>query len=75
MGSRRESSNLQKSGAALMSPGGSPRSHPQKARCTWAPSSSGGSRGWGGDCLKETYKFGLTPQLPNRLQTPEALFT
>ena len=28
----------------------------------------------GGACRKETYKFGLTPQLPNRLQTPEALF-
>ena len=33
-----------------------------------------GLAGRGGDCLKETYKFGLTLQLPNRLQTPEALF-
>lgn len=35
----------------------------------------GGGSGGSLSFLKETYKFGLTPQLPNQLQTPEALCT
>lgn len=77
MGSVRESSNLQNSGAAPVSRGSSPRLAPLEGTMHVGPFivwELGGGSG-GRDCLKETYKFGLTPQLPNQLQTPEALCT
>ena len=73
MGSRRESSNLHTSGAAPVSRGGSPRLVPLEGTMHVGPFIVWGLSG-GGTALRK-HKFGLTPQLPSRLQTPEALFT
>lgn len=78
VGSVRESSNLQNSGAAPVSRGSSPRLAPLEGTMHVGPFivwELGGGSGGSLSFLKETYKFGLTPQLPNQLQTPEALCT